>query len=144
MRYGSALSAIVLSISFLFSQAPSAQADAMSLLRAKAEAVVTELKSACAVDFKKHCGNVTAGEAHIVFCVLANEDQISDECTDAVLGVAERIETNMSRLVRTAQACESDINKSCNAVRAGGGRLLKCIRDHRDELSTACSSAINE
>jgi hypothetical protein len=121
-----------------------AQPDAMSRLKAKAEAVATELKSACEDDFKKHCADVTAGEARIVFCMLANEDKITDKCVDAVIGIADRIELKMSKLVRTAQACETDINKSCNAVTAGDGRLMQCIRDNQSKLSSACSIVIKE
>jgi hypothetical protein len=144
MRYYSTLSACALSISVLFSQTATAQINAMSQLKAKAETIVAELKSACEEDFKSYCANVTTGEARIVFCMLANEDKISSKCVDAVIGVADRIEMKMSKLVRTAQACETDINKSCNAVRAGDGRLMQCIRDHQDKLSSACGIAIKE
>jgi hypothetical protein len=116
----------------------------MSRLKAKAETVAAELKSACEDDFKTHCASVTAGEARIVFCMLANEDKISAKCVDAVIGIADRIELRMSKLVRTAQACEKDINKSCNAVKAGDGRLMQCVRDNQDKLSSACRIAIKE
>lgn len=144
MRCRSLLTASALSIVFLSSGSTTAQTDAMGRLKAKAEAVVAELKSACEDDFKNYCSGVTAGQARIVFCMLANEDKISDKCVDAVIGIADRIELKMSKLVRTAQACETDINKSCNAVKAGEGRLLQCIRANQEKLSNACRIAIKE
>jgi hypothetical protein len=36
------------------------------------------------------------------------------------------------------QACTEDIEKFCKDVQPGGGRILKCLREHVKDLSSAC------
>jgi hypothetical protein len=144
MRSSIPLTACALSLLFFSFSSATGQTNGMSRLKAKAAAVAAELKSACEEDLKTHCASVTAGEARIVFCMLANEDKISAKCVDAVIGIADRIELRMSKLVRTARACEKDIDASCNAVKAGDGRLMQCVRDNQDKLSSACRIAIKD
>jgi Cysteine rich repeat len=37
-------------------------------------------------------------------------------------------------------ACGKDVRRFCNGVQPGGGRILRCFRAHRDELSASCQS----
>lgn len=121
-----------------------AQSDLRSKVKVKAEAVVAKLKTACESDLKTYCSNVTAGEARTVFCMLAHEDKISDACVDAVFEVADQIDAKMSKLVRTANACEGEAKMHCEDVRARKGRLIQCIRDRQDKFSAECKTAIKE
>ena len=41
-------------------------------------------------------------------------------------------------------ACEDDLNKNCNTIRAGKGRLVQCIRDQKDRLSDSCKAELGE
>jgi hypothetical protein len=138
------LSACTLSAVLFASSVASGQSAAGGQFKAKAEAVVAKLKAACESDLKTYCSNVTAGEARTVFCMLAHEDKISETCVDAVFDVADQIDTKMSKLVRTADACEGEVDKNCNDVRTGKGRLVQCIRDRQDKFSSECKTAIKE
>jgi hypothetical protein len=138
------LSACALSAFMLASSAAFGQSDLASRFKDKAEAVVSKLKTACESDLKTYCSNVTVGAAHTVFCMLAHEDKISDACVDAVFDVADQIDVKMSKLVRTADACEGEVNKNCDDVRAGKGRLMQCIRDRQDKFSSECKTALKE
>jgi hypothetical protein len=126
----------------MFASAAMAQSDLASQFKARAEAVVGKLKTACADDVKAHCADVTAGEAHTVFCMLAHEDKLSDRCVDAVFDIADQIDVKMSKLVRTADACEGEVDKNCKDAKAGNGRLMQCIRDQQDKFSGACKTAL--
>ena len=42
--------------------------------------------------------------------------------------------------VRTA--CKQDLETFCKAVKPGDGRVVKCMSEHRAELSAACKVAI--
>ncbi|MGO9991995.1 MAG: cysteine rich repeat-containing protein [Steroidobacteraceae bacterium] len=39
-------------------------------------------------------------------------------------------------------ACATDIQKLCAGVQPGGGRILACLKQHKDEVSDGCKQAI--
>jgi hypothetical protein len=43
-----------------------------------------------------------------------------------------------------ALICADDIEKFCKEIHPGGGRLLKCLKEHEKELSAPCSAKIGE
>ncbi len=43
---------------------------------------------------------------------------------------------------RPREACKGDVQKLCSDVKPGGGRIIVCLNDHKDQLSQACSDAI--
>ena len=40
------------------------------------------------------------------------------------------------------QACEPDVQKFCEGVQAGGGRIKACMAQHKDQLSQPCRDAL--
>jgi hypothetical protein len=40
------------------------------------------------------------------------------------------------------QACEADYHRLCATVLPGGGRILKCLTDHDNDLTPDCRSAL--
>jgi Cysteine rich repeat len=39
-------------------------------------------------------------------------------------------------------ACEADAKKLCPDVVPGGGRIMQCLKQHKDEVSEACKQAV--
>jgi len=39
-------------------------------------------------------------------------------------------------------ACETDIQKLCTGVKPGGGRILVCLKQHKDQVSDGCKQAV--
>ena len=39
-------------------------------------------------------------------------------------------------------ACETDVQKLCANVQPGGGRILACLRQHKDQVSDGCKQAV--
>jgi hypothetical protein len=39
-------------------------------------------------------------------------------------------------------ACETDVQKLCAGVQPGGGRIVECLKQHKDEVSDGCKQAI--
>ncbi len=39
-------------------------------------------------------------------------------------------------------ACQADMQKLCSGVQPGGGRIMECFNQHKDELSAACKAAV--
>ena len=40
------------------------------------------------------------------------------------------------------QACMDDAKKFCSEVQRGGGRVVKCLRDHSAELAPSCRDGL--
>jgi Cysteine rich repeat len=40
------------------------------------------------------------------------------------------------------QACEPDVQKFCEGVQPGGGRIKACMAQHKNELSQPCRDAL--
>ena len=40
------------------------------------------------------------------------------------------------------EACWDDVSRLCAGVRPGGGRIIKCLKDHESELSEPCKAAL--
>jgi Cysteine rich repeat len=41
-----------------------------------------------------------------------------------------------------AQTCKADYEKLCHDVQPGGGRILRCLSDSNEKLSSACRAAL--
>ena len=41
-------------------------------------------------------------------------------------------------------ACMADVKKLCAEVPPGHGRVLSCLREHKDEVSAACKQALSK
>jgi hypothetical protein len=39
-------------------------------------------------------------------------------------------------------ACDTDIQKLCAGVQPGGGRILACLKQHKDQVSDSCKQAV--
>jgi hypothetical protein len=39
-------------------------------------------------------------------------------------------------------ACKSDIQALCPSVQPGGGRILACLKEHKDKVSDPCKVAV--
>jgi hypothetical protein len=39
-------------------------------------------------------------------------------------------------------ACETDIQTLCTGVQPGGGRILACLKQHKDQVSDGCKQAV--
>jgi len=37
-------------------------------------------------------------------------------------------------------ACKADVEKLCPGIQPGGGRIMACLREHKDEISDACKT----
>jgi hypothetical protein len=39
-------------------------------------------------------------------------------------------------------ACAADVKKLCADVTPGGGRIIQCLKEHKDEVSDGCKQAV--
>jgi Cysteine rich repeat len=53
------------------------------------------------------------------------------------------VQTPSQQAVADARtACETDIQKLCTGVQPGGGRILACLKEHKDQVSDGCKQAV--
>jgi hypothetical protein len=85
----------------------------------------------CMEELEKFCKDVKAGGGRLIHCLQEHEQELSPVCRDEV-------QTILNRLEEAKQACTPDIEKFCPDVTPGGGRLIRCLAPHFEELSPAC------
>src|SRR5512139_3334577 len=85
----------------------------------------------CAEEIAKYCKEVKPGGGRILNCLNEHQKELSVSCR-------EKLEESKKRLLEAQRACTGDMEKFCKDVQPGGGRILKCLREHTQELSSAC------
>ncbi len=87
----------------------------------------------CAEDVAKLCKDVQPGGGRIIKCMQEHESELSPACKQHVAEMKEK--------GRGAKdACGDDVRKFCKDVQPGGGRIVKCLKEHESELSSECRS----
>lgn len=91
----------------------------------------------CRNDAETLCPGVTPGEGRIIKCLRENKDKLSPECK-------AQHEKMKEAAAEMKDACQSDVQKFCSETPHGRGRVLKCLRKHKDEISEACKTEMKE
>lgn len=89
--------------------------------------------NACAKDRETLCGNIEPGEGRIMKCMRDNKDKLSTECK----AQHEKMKSHMKGV---KEACHDDVEKICGDVKAGKGRIIKCMHENKDKLSEGCKA----
>ena len=91
----------------------------------------------CADEIAKYCKEVKPGGGRILDCLNEHQKDLSVSCK-------KKLEESKKRLMEAQQACSGDMEKFCKDIQPGGGRILKCLREHTQELSSACRQEIEK
>jgi hypothetical protein len=91
----------------------------------------------CADDVAMFCKDVQPGGGRIVQCLKQHENELSPACK-------QRIIETKQKLRGVHQACQDDVLKLCKDVQPGAGRLIRCLKDHENEVSAECKAKISE
>jgi hypothetical protein len=94
-------------------------------------------KRPCADDVEKFCKDVKPGGGRIVKCLEAHQSDLSDACK-------KRLESGGARMKAVQAACGADVEKWCKDVKPGGGRIVKCLKEHQTELSAECKTHVEK
>ena len=89
----------------------------------------------CREEIQKACPDLSPGTREFRECLEAHADDFTPECRERMKGFQGRVD-------RMHGACESEIETHCAETEAGQGRVVRCLRGHREELSPACQEAI--
>ncbi len=113
----------------------------MSFVLAPGSGPVTATENPCKADFDRLCGDVQPGQGRIQACLKAHKDELSQECKDFLAAKAGEIRAEIERV---AEACKSDIDSLCPGIKPGGGRILRCLIEHKTDLSAKCRTALQQ
>jgi hypothetical protein len=87
----------------------------------------------CTDDVQKFCKDVQPGAGRIARCLKEHEADLSRACKRQMAEVKKRAH-------EFREACEDDVLSLCAGVKPGGGRIIKCLKEHESELSPECKT----
>lgn len=85
----------------------------------------------CQADVEKYCAEVEPGGGRIAACLRQHRSELSEECK------TQGQEMRKRRLA-AREACDDDVEKFCQDVEPGEGRVVTCLKDHMRDLSREC------
>ncbi len=106
--------------------------------------LVEYLLNACEDDINTYCNQVTPGEGRLLHCMAAHEDKISGQCGYALYQAATVMEQMAAATVYLLNQCEADIETHCSGVAMGEGRILMCLEENAEEVSSSCKQAVSD
>lgn len=91
----------------------------------------------CKADVEAYCKDVTPGGGAIIKCLKDNEAKLKPECVAHLKAAKEAMKD-------VKEACHEDFEKFCHDTKPGRGRVMKCMKEHKAELSEGCKNEIEE
>jgi hypothetical protein len=59
-----------------------------------------------------------------------------------IVGMASGFAAQAADMTAVQQACKMDVETYCATVERGEGRILNCLKEHRDNVSEGCKTAV--
>ena len=88
------------------------------------QGLVETVANGCKIEIEKYCSQVTPGQGRILACLYAHEDKLSAKCEYALYDAAAQLERAVAALSYVANECNEDLDKFCESIEPGKGRLL--------------------
>jgi hypothetical protein len=99
-------------------------------------------KNACSDDIAKFCKNFQGDPAATLGCLEEHEGELSEACREyeaKMEGRRGEAREDAKVRMRFGRDCGADIDKFCRNVDPAQQGLVKCIDDHKADLSLSCS-----
>ena len=108
------------------------------------QGLVETVANGCKMEIEKYCSQVTPGQGRILACLYAHEDKLSAKCEYALYDAAAQLERAVAALSYVANECNEDLDKYCESIEPGKGRLLECLDKNDKQVSKRCKQAIKD
>ena len=106
--------------------------------------LVETVANGCKTELEKFCNQVTPGQGRVLACLYAYGDKLSSKCEYALYDAAVQLERAVAALSYVANECDADMEKYCESIEPGEGRLLECLEKHDKEVSGRCKQALKD
>jgi len=106
------------------------------------QAIVDTVANGCKMEIETYCADISPGEGRVLACLYSRADKLSGTCEYALFDAAAQLERAVSLMTFVANECGDDLEKHCQSVEVGEGRLLKCLEDNNADVSNRCKSAL--
>lgn len=110
---------------------------------AAAQGPVQGVLEACETEITTYCDQVTPGHGRMLSCMYAHEDKISDTCASSIVDLADALDFMFANASEAIAICAADIEANCSSVEFGGGRVLSCLKENADRVSSDCQPVMN-
>ncbi|MEW6443251.1 MAG: cysteine rich repeat-containing protein [bacterium] len=91
----------------------------------------------CTADAEKFCQGVEPGQGRILNCLGQHQSELSPACRERITALLAKVHEKVGAM---KEACGKDVDRLCQDVPQGGGRVLECLREHKSELSQECGA----
>ncbi len=98
----------------------------------------------CDADAAILCPGLPLNSRKSFMCLMAYEDNLSLSCELGIAEAAMTLEQGLMAIDYSIKACEADADKFCLDVEAGGGRIVKCLKQNEANLANQCVTALKE
>ena len=117
----------------------------MAFIAGNEQIAAQSIFESCETDLKAYCGQVTPGNGHIVACLYAHEDTLSDNyCDAATEDHANLLDWFFESVRYVMDQCANDIQEHCAGVAFGGGRIFSCLVEKTSSLTDGCKALVPE
>jgi hypothetical protein len=106
--------------------------------------LVDTVANGCKTELEKYCNQVTPGQGRVLACLYAYGDKLSSKCEYALYDAAVQLERAVAALSYVASECDVDMEKYCESIEPGEGRLLECLEKHDKEVNRRCKQALKD
>ena len=96
----------------------------------------------CRKDVAKLCKGTAIGSGRVLDCLKSHETEVSTACKANIVAREQKHEHIKAEWKAAHQACKADAQSVCKDVKAGDGRIHKCLKEHEAQLSPGCKSEI--
>ncbi|MGI9352184.1 MAG: cysteine rich repeat-containing protein [Rhizobiaceae bacterium] len=102
------------------------------------------LLEACEQDIDQFCTGVTPGDGRIMSCLYSREDQVTDQCNNAMEDFGDIIDAMFSTIQNALAICGPDIEKLCAGTKFGEGRMLTCLSENNSDVQPQCQAVVTQ
>jgi Golgi apparatus protein 1 len=108
------------------------------------ESVAEMVLRGCKKELVSYCSTVTPGRGRIAACLFAHNDKLSEQCEGMLEVGMVQLSLILSTVSYVVEQCYRDIDKHCEGVVIGGGRLHRCLAQNRDKLEKNCEAVFTQ